>query len=38
MNTMTVNSERKQKSKTILEVIRNLVLDFILYFATAYVR
>ena len=35
MNTMTVNSERKQKSKAILGVIRNLVLDFILYFATA---
>ena len=32
-----VNSKTKQKSKTILGVIRNLVLDFILYFVTAYI-
>ena len=31
-----VNSKTKQKSKTILGVIGNLVLDFILYFVTAY--
>ena len=36
MNVMIVNSKIKQKSKTILGVIRNLVLDFILYFVTAY--
>ena len=29
---MTVKSKIKQKSKTILGVTRNLVLDFILYF------
>ena len=33
---MIVNSKIKQKSKTILGVIRNLVFDFILYFVTAY--
>ena len=33
-----VNSKTKQKSKTILGVIRNLVLDFILYFVTAYIK
>ena len=33
-----VNSEIKYKSNTLLEVIRNLVLDFILYFVTAYTR
>ena len=38
MKVMTVNSKIKQKSKTILGVIRNLVLDFILYFVTAYMR
>ena len=32
---MIVNSKIKQKSKTILGVIRNLLLDFILYFVTA---
>ena len=32
-----VNSKTKQKSKTILGVVRNLVLDFILYFVTAYI-
>ena len=34
---MIVNSKIKQKSKTILGVIRNLVLNFILYFVTAYI-
>ena len=34
---MILNSKIKQKSKTILGVIRNLVLDFILYFVTAYI-
>ena len=33
---MIVNSKTKQKSKTIVRRIRNLVLDFILYFVTAY--
>ena len=33
-----VNSKIKHKSKTILGVIRNLLLDFILYFVTAYMR
>ena len=32
-----VNSKIKQKPKIILGVIRNLVLDFILYFGTAYI-
>ena len=32
---MIVNSKIKQKSKTMLGVIRNLVLDFILYFVPA---
>ena len=36
MKIMIVNSKIKQKSKTILGVIRNLVLDVILYFVTAY--
>ena len=36
MNIMILNFKIKQKSKTILGVIRNLVLDFILYFVTAY--
>ena len=35
---MIVNSKIKQKSKTILVRIRNLVLDFTLYFVTAYMR
>ena len=34
---MILNSKMKQKSKTILGVIRNLVPDFILYFVTAYI-
>ena len=38
MKIMIVNSKIKHKSKTILGVIRNLVLDFILYFVTAYMR
>ena len=37
MKIMIVNSKIKQKSKTILGVIGNLVLDFILYFVTAYI-
>ena len=32
-----VNPNTKQKFKTILGVIRDLVLDFILYFVTAYI-
>ena len=35
---MTVNSKIKYKSKIKLGVIRNLVLHFILYFATAYMK
>ena len=38
MKIMIVNSKIKQKSKTILGVIRNLVLDFILYFVTTCMR
>ena len=34
---MIVNSKTKQKPKTILGRVRNLVLDFILYFVTAYI-
>ena len=34
---MVVNSKIKHKSKTILGVIRSLVLDFFLYFVTAYI-
>ena len=34
---MIVNSKIKQKPKTILGVIRNLVLDFILFFVTTYI-
>ena len=37
MKIMIVNSKIKQKSKTIFRVIRNLVLDFILYFVTVYI-
>ena len=37
MKTMIVNSKIKQKYKAILGVIRSLVLDFILYFVTAYI-
>ena len=32
---MIANSKIKQKSKTMLGVIKNLVLDFILYFVPA---
>ena len=35
---MIVNSKIKYKSNTMLGVIRNLVLDFILYFVTADMR
>ena len=35
---MIVISKIKHKCKTILGVMRNLVLDFILYFVTAYMR
>ena len=38
MKIMIVDSKVKQKPKTILGRIRNLVLDFILYFVTAYMR
>ena len=34
---MIVNSKTKQKPKTILGRIRNLVFDFILYFLTVYI-
>ena len=34
---MILNSNIKQNSKTIFGVIRNLILDFILYFVTAYI-
>ena len=36
MKIMIVNSKTKQTSKIDLGVIRNLVLDFILYFVTAF--
>ena len=36
MKIKIVNSKTKQKPKKILGRIRNLVLDFILYFVTAY--
>ena len=35
MKIMVVNSKLKQKSKAILGVIRNLVLNFSFYFVTA---
>ena len=35
MKIMIVNSKTKQKPKTVFGRIRNLVLDFILYFVTA---
>ena len=35
---MIVNPKLKHKSKRILGVIRNLVLDFILFFVNAYMR
>ena len=38
MKILIVNSKINDKSKTILRVIRNLVLDFILFFVTAYMR
>ena len=34
---MILNSKIKQKSKTVLGRIRNLVLNFVLYFVTAYI-
>ena len=38
MKIVIVNSKLKQKPKTILGMIRNLILDFILYFVTAYIK
>ena len=38
MKVMVVNSKIKQKSKTTLGRIRNVVLDFIIYFVTAYIN
>ena len=35
---MTVNSKIKHQSKIMLGVIRNLILDFIFYFFTEYMR
>ena len=35
---MVVNSKIKHNSKTVLWVIRNLLVDFILYFVIAYMR
>ena len=35
---MIVNSKIKHKCKAMLGVIRNLVLDFTIYFVTAYMR
>ena len=32
---MVANSEIKRKSETMREVIRGLVLDFVIYFVTA---
>ena len=37
MKIMIANSKIKQKSKAILGVIRYMVLDFVLYFVTAYI-
>ena len=37
MKIMIVNSQIKQKSKTIVEKIRNVVLDFIICCVTAYI-
>ena len=37
MKVLIENSKIMQKPKTILGVIRNLVLDFILYFVIAYI-
>ena len=36
MKIRSVNSKTKHKCKTMLGVIRNLILDFILYIVTAY--
>ena len=38
MKIITVNSKITNKCKTMLGVIRNLVLDFIIDFVTAYMR
>ena len=38
MKIINVNSKIKHKSKNFLEVIRNLVLDFIIHLVTAYMR
>ena len=38
MNIMFGNSKINHKRKTMLGVIRNLVLDFIFYFVNAYMR
>ena len=38
MKIMIVNSKIKYKFNTMLGVIKNLVLDFILYFVTVYMR
>ena len=38
MKIMVVNSKIKHNSKTVLWVIRNLLVDFILYFVIAYMR
>ena len=38
MKIIIVNSKIKNKSETILGVIKNLLLDFILYFVNAYMR
>ena len=38
MKIMVSNSKTKHIFKTILGVIRNLLLDFILFFVTAYMR
>ena len=38
MKIRSVNSKTKHKCKKILGVIRNLILDFILYIVTAYLR
>ena len=38
MKIMVVNFKIKHKYKTMLGVIRSLVLDFILYFVTGYMK
>ena len=35
---INVNFRIKHKSKTMWEVMRNLVMDFIIYFVTSYMR